>query len=184
MAVDLSEMKSKMEQAVQAFRRNLATVRAGRANPNLLDTVSVDYYGAYTPLNQLANVTAPEPRLIVVTPYDKTSIGDIEKAILKTDLGLTPSNDGNVMRINIPPLTEERRKELVKVVGKFAEEARIQVRNIRRDFNDQAKKSEKDGDLTEDELRDTLDEIQSRTDQFIDTINELAEEKEGEILEV
>src|SRR5690625_5148221 len=128
----LNQMKEKMELAIQAFSRNLATVRAGRANPSILDSVFVDYYGASTPLNQLASVGAPEARLLVITPYDKTVLGDIEKAIQKADLGLSPSNDGNVIRINIPALTEERRKDLTKIVGKYAEESRVQVRNIRR----------------------------------------------------
>ncbi|MCM3739016.1 ribosome recycling factor [Oceanobacillus luteolus] len=179
-----TEMKEKMEQAVQAFSRNLATVRAGRANPSLLDSVFVDYYGASTPLNQLASVGAPEARLLVVTPYDKTALGEIEKAIQKADLGLTPSNDGNVIRINIPALTEERRKELVKVVGKFAEESRVQVRNIRRDANDQLKALEKQSEITEDELRKLQDDVQKETDQFIGKIEQLAKEKEKEIMEV
>lgn len=180
----MKDLRERMTQAVQAFTRNLATVRAGRANPSLLDTIFVDYYGASTPLNQLANVTAPEARLLVITPYDKTAIGDIEKAIQKADLGLTPSNDGDVIRISIPPLTEERRKELVKVVGKFAEESRIQVRNIRRDANDQLRKLEKEGELTEDELRISQDEVQKETDQFIGEIDRLMKEKEEEIMEV
>src|SRR5690625_1212404 len=140
----LKEMQTKMEDAVQAFSRNLATVRAGRANPALLDNVFVEYYGTPTPLNQLAQVGAPEARLLVITPFDKTAIGDIEKAIQKADLGLSPSSDGNVIRISIPALTEERRKELTRVVGKFAEESRVQVRNIRREANDALRKLEKD----------------------------------------
>lgn len=178
------QMNDKMNQAVQAFSRNLATVRAGRANPNLLNSVYVDYYGASTPLNQLAGVTAPEPRLLMITPYDKTVIGDIEKAIQKADLGLAPSSDGNVIRINIPTLTEERRKDLVKVVGKFAEEARIQVRNIRRESNDQLKKLEKNGDITEDDSRTSQEEVQKATDKFVADIDQLAKNKENEIMEV
>lgn len=173
-----------METAIQAFTRNLATVRAGRANPSILDNVFVDYYGAPTPLNQLAQVGAPEPRLLVITPFDKTAVGEIEKAILKADLGLSPSNDGNVIRINIPALTEERRKELTKVVGKYAEESRIQVRNIRRDANDQLKKLEKEATITEDELRINQDQVQNETDGFIEKIDTLVTEKEAEILEV
>ncbi|MCF3942402.1 ribosome recycling factor [Oceanobacillus alkalisoli] len=180
----LNEMKEKMELAVQAFTRNLATVRAGRANPNLLDSVFVDYYGAATPLNQLASVGAPEARLLVVTPYDKTALGDIEKGIQKANLGLSPSNDGNVIRISIPALTEERRKELVKVVGKFAEESRVQVRNIRREANDQLKALEKDSGITEDELRKFQDDVQKETDQFITKIEQLVKDKENEIMEV
>lgn len=180
----INSMKEKMDKAVQAFSRNLATVRAGRANPSLLDSVFVDYYGASTPLNQLASVGAPEPRLLVITPYDKTALGDIEKAIQKADLGLTPSNDGNVIRISIPPLTEERRRELVKVVGKFAEESRVQIRNIRREANDQLKAMEKNAEITEDELRKLQDDVQKETDNFINKVDQLAKDKEKDIMEV
>ncbi|MGY0691590.1 ribosome recycling factor [Virgibacillus sp. FSP13] len=180
----LKEMRDKMAQAVQAFSKNLATVRAGRANPSLLDSIYVDYYGASTPLNQLASISAPEARLLVISPFDKSSVGDVEKAIQKADLGLSPSNDGQVIRINIPALTEERRKELVKVVGKYVEEARVQVRNIRREANDQLKKAEKNGDLTEDELRSEQDEVQKETDNHIAKLDDLAKEKEKEIMEV
>lgn len=180
----IQETKSKMSQAVQSFSKQLATVRAGRANTSLLDSVYAEYYGAPTPLNQLATISAPEARLIVVTPYDKSSIGDIEKAIQKADLGLSPSSDGNVIRINIPALTEERRKDLVKVVGKYAEEAKVQVRNIRRDSNEQLKKAEKNSDLTEDDLRDFQNDVQKETDDHINQIDQLVKEKEKEIMEV
>lgn len=180
----MREMKSKMDQAVQAFSKNLATVRAGRANPNILDSIFVDYYGAPTPLNQLATVSAPEARMLVVTPFDKTAVGNIEKAIQKADIGLTPSNDGNLIRINIPALTEERRKELVKVVNKYTEEGRVQIRNIRREVNDQLRKKENDGELTEDELRTSQDNVQNKTDRFIGKIEQLAKNKEEEIMEV
>ncbi|MEK4801887.1 MULTISPECIES: ribosome recycling factor [Oceanobacillus] len=180
----MSTMREKMNQAVQSYSKSLATVRAGRANPSLLDNVFVDYYGASTPLNQLANISAPEARMLVITPYDKSALSDIEKAIQKADLGLSPSNDGNIIRISIPPLTEERRKDLVKVVGKYAEEYRIQVRNIRRDTNDQLKKLEKNGELTEDELRGLQDNVQKETDNQIKRIDQLTKEKEDEIMEV
>ena|SRR5690625_396022 len=180
----IKSMREKMQTAIQAFSRNIATVRAGRANPNVLDNIFVDYYGAPTPLNQLAQVSAPEARLLVITPFDKTAVGEIEKAILKADIGLTPSNDGNLIRISIPALTEERRKELTKVVGKYAEESRIQVRNVRREANDQLKKLEKDAAITEDELRINQDQVQKETDGFIQQIDDLAAEKEAEILEV
>ncbi|MEW9676682.1 ribosome recycling factor [Lentibacillus sp. L22] len=180
----LKEMREKMVQAVQAFSKSLATVRAGRANPSLLDSIYVDYYGASTPLNQLASISAPEARLLVISPFDKSSVGDVEKAIQKADLGLSPSNDGQVIRINIPALTEERRKELVKVVGKYLEDARVQVRNIRRDANDQLKKAEKNGDLTEDELRAEQDKVQKETDKHIAKLDQLAKKKEEEIMEV
>lgn len=178
------DMKEKMEQALQAYSRNLATVRAGRANPSLLDSVFVDYYGASTPLNQLAAVSAPEARMLVVTPYDKTALGDIEKGILKADLGLSPTNDGNIIRINIPALTEERRKELMKVVNKFREESRVQIRNIRRDANDQLKALEKDSEITEDELRKLQDDVQKETDSFIAKVDQMTDDKEKEIMEV
>lgn len=180
----MKQTRARMEQAIQAFSKNLATVRTGRANPSLLDSVYVDYYGASTPLNQLATVSAPEARLLVITPYDKSAIGEIEKAIQKADLGLSPSSDGNVIRINIPALTEERRKDLVKVVGKYAEESRVQIRNIRRDANDQLKKAEKDGELTEDGLRTSQDNVQKETDKYIAEVDRLAGEKEKAILEV
>ena len=180
----LKQMEDKMEQAVQSFTKNLATVRAGRANPSLLDSVYVDYYGAPTPLNQLASIGASEARLLVVTPYDKTALGDIEKAIQKANLGLSPANDGNVIRISIPALTEDRRKELVKVVGKFAEESRVQVRNNRRDANDQLKSLEKKAEITEDEHRKLQDDVQKETDKFIAKIEQIIEDKEKEIMEV
>ncbi|SRR5690554_5752424 len=180
----IKDCKDRMKKATQALSRQLATVRAGRANPSILDSVFVEYYGANTPLNQLATVSAPEPRLIVISPYDQSAMENIEKAILKADLGLTPNNDGKVIRINIPILTEERRKELVKVVRKYAEESRIQVRNIRRDANDEFKKMEKNGDLTEDESRTYQDDVQKITDNHIDEIDQMLEAKEEEILEV
>lgn len=180
----INEMKEKMSMATQAFTRNLATIRTGRANPNILDNIYVDYYGAPTPLNQLATVSAPEARLLVITPFDKSAIGEIEKAIQKADIGLTPSNDGNLIRISIPALTEERRKDLVKVVGKYAEESRVQIRNNRREANDQLRKAEKEGDLTEDELRTAEDNVQKETDNFIAEIDQLAKNKEEEIMEV
>ncbi|MCZ0702594.1 ribosome recycling factor [Natronobacillus azotifigens] len=180
----IKDAQNKMQQAIQSFSKQLATVRAGRANPALLNSVFVDYYGAPTPLNQLATISVPEARLLLITPFDKSSIGEIEKAIQKADLGLAPSSDGNVVRISIPPLTEERRKELVKVVGKFAEEAKVQIRNVRRDANDQLKKDEKNGELTEDDLRDFQDEVQTETNKFIAEIDQLSKDKEAEIMEV
>ncbi|PKR78652.1 ribosome recycling factor [Halalkalibacillus sediminis] len=180
----IRESREKMTSAVKAFSRQLSTVRAGRANPAILDTVYVNYYGANTPLNQLATVSAPEPRLLVITPFDKSAMGDVEKGIQKADLGLTPNNDGNVIRIQIPALTEERRRDLVKVTKKYAEEARVQVRNIRRDANDQLKKLEKEGDITEDELRSYQDDVQKETDQHIKEIDKMLEDKEQEMTEV
>ncbi|WP_407919216.1 ribosome recycling factor [Domibacillus indicus] len=173
-----------MEKAIGAFNRELASIRAGRASANVLDRITIDYYGAPTPINQLASINIPEARLLVITPYDKSSMGDIEKAILKSDLGLTPSNDGSVIRLNFPALTEERRKELAKLVKKEAEDAKVAIRNIRRDTNDDLKKSEKNGDLTEDDLRGYTEDVQKQTDAYIRKVDEIAKEKEQEILEV
>jgi ribosome recycling factor len=180
----LTQVKDKMEKAIQAYSRELATVRAGRANPALLDKVTVDYYGAPTPINQLGSINVPEARMLVIQPYDKTVLGNIEKAIIKADLGLNPSNDGSIIRIAIPALTEERRRELVKVVKKYSEEAKIAVRNIRRDGNDDLKKLEKNGDITEDELRGYTEDIQKLTDDYIAKVDTVTKEKEKEIMEV
>ena len=180
----LANAKDKMTKAIQAFSRELASIRAGRANASLLDRITVDYYGAPTPVNQLAGISVPEARLLLIQPYDKTVLGDIEKAILKSDLGLNPSSDGNIIRIAIPALTEERRKELVKVVKKEAEEAKVAIRNIRRDGNDELKKLEKAGEITEDDLRGYSDDIQKVTDEYISKVDTLTKEKEKEIFEV
>lgn len=179
-----SALDEKMTTSVQAFTRNLATVRAGRATPSILDNVFVEYYGMQTPLNQLATIGTPEARLLVITPFDKSSINEIEKSIQKADLGLAPSSDGNVVRINIPALTEERRKELTKVVGKYTEEAKVQIRNVRREANDQLKKLEKSSDITEDELKTSQEKVQQSTDKYIDEVEKLAATKESEIMEV
>ncbi|WP_102335901.1 ribosome recycling factor [Salimicrobium jeotgali] len=180
----IKETKEQMKKATQAFSKQLATVRAGRANPSILDPVYVDYYGASTPLQQLAQVSAPEPRLLVITPYDKSAISEVEKAIQKADLGLSPSSDGNVVRINIPALTQERRKDLTKLVKKYTEEAKVQIRNIRRETNDTLKKNEKDGDLTEDDLRSYQEDVQKLTDEYVKEIDNLSKQKEEEMLEV
>ncbi|MFE5428075.1 ribosome recycling factor [Peribacillus simplex] len=180
----ISNAKTKMEKAIGAYTRELASIRAGRANASLLDRISIDYYGSPTPVNQVAGISVPEARLLVIQPYDKTVLGEIEKAILKSDLGLNPSNDGSVIRIAIPALTEERRKELVKVVKKEAEEAKIAVRNVRRDANDDLKKLEKSGEITEDDLRGYVEDIQKMTDGNITKIDEITKDKEKEILEV
>ncbi|ATH91448.1 ribosome recycling factor [Bacillus glycinifermentans] len=180
----MNETKERMEKAVTAYQRELATVRAGRANPSLLDKVTVEYYGAQTPLNQLSSITVPEARMLIITPYDKTALGDIEKAIQKADLGVTPTNDGSIIRITIPPLTEERRKELVKLVKKYSEDAKVAVRNIRRDANDDLKKLEKNGEMTEDELRSSTEDVQKLTDEYVSKIDEITKDKEKEIMEV
>ncbi|MBU9714521.1 ribosome recycling factor [Evansella tamaricis] len=178
------QTEMKMDKSVESYRKELATIRAGRANPSLLDKVQVEYYGMPTPLNQLATISVPEARMLTIQPFDKSSISDIERAIQKADLGLSPSNDGNIIRISIPALTEERRKELVKLTGRYTEDAKVAVRNIRRDANDELKKQEKDGELTEDDLRRSQDEVQKLTDNVIKKIDEIAKSKEEEIMEV
>jgi ribosome recycling factor len=166
------------------LKKDLAALRAGRATPALLDKVVVEYYGSEMPVNQLANISTPDPRTLVIQPWDKSALAEIERAILKSDLGLTPSNDGNVIRINLPALTQERRAELVKVVKKTGEEAKVAIRNIRRDANDEIKKLEKNGDISEDESRRGQDEIQKLTDKFIQEADKVVAAKEKEIMEI
>lgn len=180
----IANTKEKMNKGIQAFSRELASIRAGRASASLLDRLTVIYYGAPTPVNQLGSISVPEPRMLVITPYDKTILGDIEKAILKSDLGLNPVNDGNIIRLSIPALTEERRRDLVKQVKKEAEEAKVAIRNVRRDGNDDLKKLEKNGEITEDALRGYSDDVQKMTDEHITKIDQLAKDKEKEIMEV
>jgi ribosome recycling factor len=180
----IANAKERMTKAIQAYTRELASIRAGRASASLLDRIQVDYYGAPTPVNQLAGISVPEARLLVIQPYDKSILGEIEKAILKSDLGLNPTNDGSIIRLAIPQLTEERRKELAKLVKKEAEEAKIAVRNIRRDGNEDLKKLEKNGEITEDDLRGYSDDIQKMTDEHIAKIDQITKEKEKELLEV
>lgn len=180
----LAQAQDKMTKSEQALQHQLGSIRAGRANASLLDRVSVDYYGAPTPINQVAGVSVPEARLLMISPYDKTALGDIEKAILKADLGIMPNNDGEVIRIAIPQLTEERRKELVKEVKKEAEDAKVAIRNVRRDANDDLKKLEKSGDITEDDLRNFTEDVQTLTDASIKKLDEIAKSKEEEIMEV
>lgn len=179
-----SSCEDRMEKAVAALKRDLASIRAGRATPSLLDKISVEYYGSSMPINQLANVSVPEPRLIIIQPWDKKITTEIERAILKSDLALTPNSDGSVIRLAVPQLTEERRKELVKIVKKKAEESRVAVRNIRRDTNEELKRKEKDGDITEDELHKSQDEIQKLTDKYIVEVDKVLAVKEKDILEV
>ncbi|GKV67829.1 ribosome-recycling factor [Sporosarcina sp. NCCP-2716] len=180
----MDQTTERMEKAISSLTRELASIRAGRASASLLDRISVMYYGAPTPLNQMAGISVPEARLLVIQPYDKTTLGDIEKALLKSDIGITPSNDGSVIRLAVPALTEERRKDLVKEVKKDGEESKIAIRNIRRDANEELKKLEKDGEITEDELRRYSDEVQKLTDSYITKIDSLAEDKENEIMEI
>ncbi|MER2112588.1 ribosome recycling factor [Solibacillus isronensis] len=180
----LNQAKEKMTKSINAFSRELASIRAGVANASLLDRITVDYYGSPTPINQMAGISVPEARLLVIQPYDKSILGEIEKAIMRSDIGITPTNDGNVIRLAVPALTEERRKELVKQVKKESEDAKVAVRNVRRDANDDLKKLEKNGEITEDELRGFNDDIQKLTDSSIVKIEELVKEKEKEILTV
>ncbi|SCT04325.1 ribosome recycling factor [Staphylococcus caeli] len=176
--------KSKMQKSIDNLSRELANISAGRANSNLLNGVNVDYYGAPTPVQQLASINVPEARLLVISPYDKTSLGNIEKAINAANLGVNPSSDGEVIRISVPALTEERRKELVKEVKKTGEDAKVAVRNVRRDTNDELKKQQKNGDITEDDLRSQTDDVQKLTDDSIKEIDKLLEEKEQDIMSV
>jgi len=180
----IRETKPRMEAAIDDVRRKLATVRTGRASVSLLDTVIVDYYGTPTPLNLMASVHAPEPQMLTVQPWDPTQLGHVEKAIRAADLGLNPSNDGKLVRIPIPPLTEERRKQLAKQVHEIAEEHRTAIRSIRRDANDKLKKMLKDKLISEDNERDGLDEVQKLTDTYISRIDELSKSKEHELMSV
>lgn len=179
-----AECKTKMTNALDAMKREFAKLRAGKATPALLEGVRVDAYGSQTPLNQVGSVGAPEPRLLVVQPWDKSLIGAIERAIQSSDLGLNPSNDGQVIRVPIPALTEERRKELVKIAKAQAEEGRVAVRNARRDANDALKKEAKKGDLTEDDEKRSHDRVQELTDQFVKEVDAILAAKEEEILEI
>ena len=178
----LKDARDRMGKSIESTKHELATVRTGRASPHLLDRVNVDYYGAQTPLKQIATVNASEARLLTITPYDKSSIKSIEKAIQESDLGLTPSNDGNLIRLTIPELTEERRKELVKVVHQLAEEGRVAVRNIRRDCMHHLRDMRKSGEAGEDEERRAETELQKLTDARVKDIDELLKGKEEEIL--
>ncbi len=173
----------RMEKTINALKDEFNTIRTGRASAALFDKVRVDYYGDKTPLSQVANIAIPEARMVVITPWDKSLIGEIEKAIQRSELGLNPSNDGKVIRIAIPPLTADRRKELVKQAKTIAENSRVAIRNIRRDGNDELKKQQKDGSITEDELKTTEDSLQKTTDKFISEINKIFEDKEKEIME-
>ena len=177
-------VKKQMDEAIEAVRMEFSTVRTGKATPAILDTVRVEAYGAVMPLNQVATISTPESALIVVQPFDRSLMGEIEKAILQADLGLNPANDGQVIRIPIPPLNEERRREYVKLLGKMAEEARISIRHARREGNEGVKSLVKDGELSDDDGRRITDEIQKSTDRYIRQIDELLEAKEKEVMTV
>ena len=180
----MTEAKEKMKKAAQNLQRELGQIRAGRANASLLDRITVNYYGAPTPLNQVASIQIPEARVLMITPFDKSILQDVEKAIMASDIGISPTNDGNVIRLVIPQLTEERRKELAKDVKKEAENAKIAIRNIRRDAIDEYKKQQKNGDITEDDLRGLEKDVQTLTDNSIKEVDKIAADKEKELLEV
>ena len=177
------DAEDRMQKSAEHVGHELMRIRTGRATPELLDIVKVDYYGSTVPLNQVATITTPEPRLLVIQPWEKRMIGEIEKAILQSDLGLNPANDGSVIRLPIPELSEERRQDLLKLVKKFCEEGRVAIRNIRRDLNDQIKKMEKEHEVSEDQSHTAQDEVQQLTDKYIEEINVHYERKEKEILE-
>jgi ribosome recycling factor len=179
----MSDAKERMTRAVEALQGDLRTIRTGRASPALVERLPVEYYGSPIPLNQLAGISAPEPRMLVIRPWDRSAIGPIEKAILKSDLGLTPSNDGQIIRLIIPPLTEERRRELTRLVARRVEEARVAVRNIRRDAIEMLRDLEKEKLISEDDLYKGRDEVQELTDDFIKQIDEIGKAKEAEIME-
>ena len=180
----LQKITQRMDGSIEHLRREFAAVRTGRASLALLDHITLDYYGTLTPLKQIANLSIPESRLITIQPWDPSIIREIEKAIAVSDLGLTPSNDGKIIRLPIPPLSEERRKDLVKLTKKYGEETKIQIRGFRRDGNDELKRRQKDGELTEDDLRRAENENQKLTDTYIHKVDELLKKKEEEILEI
>ena len=182
--MDYTNLKERMEKSIGAFKEKLSEIRAGRANPAILNKVKIDYYGTPTPINQVAGVSVPEARLIVIQPWDVSVLKDIEKAILASDIGLNPNNDGKVIRLAFPELTEERRKDLAKEIRKIAEEAKVSIRAIRRDGIDEAKEKQKNSEITEDELKSAETEIQKITDKYIDEIDKILADKEKEIMSV
>jgi ribosome recycling factor len=185
MSIDVQQvLEEKMRKSISVLKEELNTVRAGRANAALLDQIKVEYYGSPTPLKNISNISVPDPRTLMISPFDPKSIHEIEKAINIANLGINPSNDGKVIRLVIPAVTEERRKDLIKVVKKFGEDAKVAVRNERRDANDELKKQEKGGELTEDDLKKALDEVQKKTDKTIKDIDQIIVDKEKEIMEV
>ncbi len=180
----LLNIEQKMQASVDGFKTELATIRTGHATPALIEHIKVEYAGVPTPLNQIAGISAPGARLLVIQPWDRSTIPNIEKAILKSDLGLNPASDGNVIRLNLPPLSEERRQELTKMMRKRAEERKIAIRNLRRDGMSELKGLEKEGDLSQDEDKRALDQLQKLTDSFIADIEQIAQDKEAELMEV
>jgi len=178
------DAEDRMKKAIASTQQELASIRTGRANPQILDRIMVDYYGTPTPIKQMANLSVPDGQTLMIQPYDKTALAEIEKAIAKSDLGLTPNNDGSNIRLSIPPLTEERRKELVKLVKKYGEDGKIAIRNIRRDATDAVKKLEKDEHLPEDEVKRQVDEVQKLTDRYTGQLEKIISDKEAEILKI
>jgi ribosome recycling factor len=180
----MQDARTRMHKAIESLKSELGSVRTGRASPGLVEHLRVDYYGTPTPLNQLATISTPDARLIVIQPYDRGAMGSVEKAILKSDLGLTPSNDGTVIRLSIPPLTEDRRRDLAKHVRKRVEEARVAVRNVRRDVHDQMRKLEHDHNISQDDLHRSETDLQKLTDEQVKEIDKIGEDKEKELLTV
>lgn len=180
----LADIEDHMQKTVEATQRSFNTIRTGRANPSLLDRITVEYYGTETPLKQLANISVPDSSTLTIQPYDRGSVSAIEKAISLSDIGLTPNNDGSTIRLNIPQLTNDRRKELVKIAAKYAEEGKVAIRNIRRDAIDAVRKQEKASDISEDEARDLQDNIQKLTDRFVTKIDSVLKDKETDIMKV
>ena len=179
----ISDAEERMKKSVEVFKKDLLGIRTGRATPAILDRVQVEAYGSTCPISQVANITVPDPRSIVIQPWDKSVLGSIDKAIQKSDIGIHPVNDGNIIRLSIPPLTGERRKELTKVVRKKAEEGKVSLRNIRRDVNDELKKQKKVSSASEDEIKTATDKVQKLTDKYIKVFDEIAASKEKEIIE-
>lgn len=182
--MNLDKFEEKMMKSVSVYEENLAEIRAGRANPAILNKITIDYYGTPTPINQVAGISVPEARLIVIQPWDASILKEIEKEILKSDIGINPSNDGKVIRLAFPELNEERRKEIVKDIRKMAEEAKVAIRSIRRDAIDEAKAMQKNSEISEDELKSSEDSIQKLTDKYVDEIDNILEKKEKEIMSV
>ena len=178
------EIEAKMEKRIEGYASELKTVRAGRANASVLDKIAIDYYGTMTPVNQVGSISSPEPRMLVIQPWDTSVLKEIEKAINMSEIGIAPQNDGKVIRLNFPPLTEERRKELVKMVKKYSEEAKVQIRNVRRDAIEKFKAQKKNGEITEDDLKEMEKDIQNLTDKYIKEIDNIDAAKEKEIIEV
>ena len=182
--VVIDNMLEKMNKSVAVYRKELSSMRAGRANPQLLDRITVDYYGSQVPINQVANISIPEPRIIQIAPWEQSMLKVIEKAIQKSDLGINPSNDGKIIRLLLPELTQERRKELVKQTRKMAEDCKVAIRSIRRDANDQIKKMKKDNTITEDEQKSAEEKIQKTTDKIVKEVDAITAEKEKELMDV